>query len=103
MEREFFFVMQKLGKKLGKPYYSTQVMTQQKFGHLIVDGYIPESKTVVEFKGCYVHCHRGCIISKIGKCYFLTCEIYIGKTDNVCVNYDMAFRYFIFQIILQTI
>jgi len=66
IEREFFFVMQKFGTRLGKPYYSTNVRTQQKFGHLTVDGYIPETKTVVEFKGCFVHCHRGCIVSKIG-------------------------------------
>ena len=77
--------MQKLGKKLGKPYDSTQVMTQQKFGHLIVDGYIPESKTVVEFKGCYVHCHRGCIISKIGKYCSLTCK-FTSEKQTICVN-----------------
>jgi len=87
MEREFFFAMQMLGKGLGKPYYSKHVITQKKFGHLIVDGYVPESKTVIEFKGCYVHCHRGCIISKIGKFCSLTYIKFRRKNTNCYMPY----------------
>ena len=65
VEKEFLLHVKK-GAQLGKDCFSKKVITHQKVRHLVVDGYIAETKCVIEFFGCFIHFHRGCTTTNIG-------------------------------------
>ena len=71
IEREFFYIMRKLGPAAGNVKFCQDVQVQIRMGNQVLDGYSPSKKIGYLFQGCWEHGHRGCQITKRGNCQMI--------------------------------
>ena len=66
VEREFFYVMSKLGPLQGNIFFRQTLQLQKQFDNQVLDAYCEKDGIGYLFHGCWEHGHFGCDIANKG-------------------------------------